>query len=199
MGVDITFFAEQRLPCGDWSIVGELVPNPDYFQDDPDSANEPELIPPSLDIPRCSPLFAILANVNNSRTAEPYESIALPRGIPDDATCETKKWFNAWKGAFAASWLTLGEIDNYDWNHITQQYGNVDSQAAHLFENNPLGFPFDQWPPGLQIFRSVCPADTGNARWRATNAESAGFKSFREMLVPYENLDMVRFIFWFDR
>ena len=198
MGVDITFFAEQRSPDGDWSIVGELVPNLDYFPDDPDSANEPELVPPSLNIPRCSPLFAILANVNNTRTVEPYETIAMPRGLPDNATPEARAWFNAWQGAFAASWLTLDEIDNFNWSQITQQYGSVDSQAAHLFDNNPLGFPFDQWPDGLQISYSVSPTDTGNARWRTTNAESAGFKWFREMLVPYENLDVVRFIFWFD-
>ena len=198
MGVDITFFAEQRSPNGEWAIVGELVPNPDYFPDDPDFANEPELVPSSLDIPRCSPLFAILANVNNTRTPEPYESIAMPRGLPDDATTETKTWFNAWEGAFAASWLLLNEIDDFNWNHVTQQYGNVDPQAAPLFENNPLGFPFDQWPAGLQISYSVSPTDVGNARWRATNAESAGFKWFREMLAPYEKLDVVRFIFWFD-
>ena len=198
MGVDITFFAEQRSTSGEWSIVGELVPNLDYFPDDPDSVDEPEFVPPSLDIPRCSPLFAILANINNGRTAVPYETIAQPRGIPDDATNETKSWFRAWDGAFAPSWLTLDEIDNFDWTRITQQYGNVDAQAAHLFDDNPLGFPFDRWPTGLQVSYSVNRADIGNARWRASYAESAGFKWFREMLIPYEKLEMIRFIFWFD-
>ncbi|MFT7643834.1 MAG: hypothetical protein ACI9G1_005600 [Pirellulaceae bacterium] len=200
MGVDITFFAEQCLPGGAWTIVGDLVPNPDYFPDDPESADEPEMVPHTFDIPRCSPLFAILANVNNTRTAEPYDSIALPRGIPDDASRETKSWMKArGEDAFAASWLTLNEIDSFDWNRIMQQFGSVDPQAAHLFDSNPLGFPFDRWPTGLPFSYSVSRSDIGNARWRATYAESAGFKSFRDMLTPYERLEMVRYVFWLDR
>ena len=200
MGVDITFFAEQRLRGGDWAIVGDLVPNQDYFPDDPDSADEPQQVPPTLDIPRCSPLFAILANINNTRTAVSYDSIALPRGIPDDASPETANvWLKACgDDAFAASWLTLSEIDSFDWNRVTQQYGHVDAAAAHLFTDNPMGFPLDHWPEDLPLSYSTSSTDAGNARWRATYAESAGFKWFREMLTPFEQYEVIRFIFWFD-
>jgi len=199
MGVDITFFAEQCLPDGRWSIAGDLIPNPEYYPDDPDFANEPEFVPPELDIARCSPLFSVLANVNNTRTATPFEYISLPRGIPDDASAVTREWFAASDGdAFAASWLTLDEIDSFDWSRVMQHYGNVDADASHLFETNPLGFPFSEWPSNLQISFSDAKTDAGNARWRATYAESAGFKSFREMLAPFESIEMVRFIFWFS-
>ncbi|MGY8768080.1 MAG: hypothetical protein ACKVH8_06590 [Pirellulales bacterium] len=199
MGVDITLFAEQRLADGKWSIVCNLIPNLNYFPDDPDFPDEPELVPPTIDIPRCSPLFAILANVNNSRTAVPYETIALPRGIPEDASPETRVWFNAWgDDAFAPSWLTLDEIDSFNWDRVTQQYGHVDARAAHLFNGNPMGFPFTAWPEGLELSYSISATDSGNARWRATYAESAGFKWFRELLRPFEQYQTLRFIFWFD-
>jgi hypothetical protein len=199
MGVDITFFAEHRISKDSWSVVGDLVPNPSYFPDDPDFALEPQLIPNALDIPRCSALFAILANVNNGKTPVPYESIALPRGIPSDASLETKSWYKAWgDDAFAASWLTLSEIDSFDWSRVAQHFGSVDPRAAHLFNDNPLGFPFSEWPDGLQVSNSAWPTDIGNARWRATYAESAGHPWFRKMLTPFEQYDEVRFIFWFN-
>ena len=197
MGVDITLFAEHRTPDGAWSVVDPLVPNLDYFPDDPDFADQPEFIPKALDIARCSALFAILAGVNNTRTATPYSPISLPRGIPADAAAETKQWFDSWEGAFAASWLTIDEIDAYDWSRVTQHFGHVDSRVAHLFKDNPLGFPFAQWPQDIQISYSEY-SDSGNVRWRATLAESAGFKWFRELLVPYEKLSPVRVVFWFD-
>ena len=200
MGVDITFFAEHRSPTNYWSVVGDLVSNPNYFPDDLDLAIAPELIPAALDIPRCSALFAILANVNNERAPVPYESIAQPRGIPTDASLATKTWFKAWgDDAFAASWLTLNEIDSFAWKRVSQHFGDVDPRAAHLFVKNPLGFPFASWPEGLQVSYSTSRTDSGNARWRATYAESAGFKWFREMLTPFERYETVRFIFWFDR
>lgn len=199
MGVDITFFAEERLPDGTWSIAGDLVPNLDYYPDDPDFAGEPEFVPPALDINRCSPLFSVLANVNNTRTATPFEFISLPRGIPVDASAVTRKWFAAWEGdAFAASWLTLDEIDSFDWNRVKQHYGCVDAGVAHLFENNPMGFPFSEWPKNLQVSYSDAKEDAGNVSWRATYAESAGFKWFRGLLAPFESIEMVRFVFWFS-
>ena len=199
MGVDITFFAEYRLPTGVWSVVGELVPNPNYFPNEPEFAAQPKLIPAALDIPRCSALFAVLANVNNDRTPVPYDTIALPRGIPSDASPETKTWFKAWgDDAFAASWLTLSEIESFDWTRVSQHFGSVDPLAAHLFVDNPLGFPFARWPEGLQVSYSTWRTDSGNARWRATHGESAGYKWFREMLTPFERYETLRFIFWFD-
>jgi hypothetical protein len=199
MGVDITFFAEHRLPGGDWSIADELVANIHYLPDEPDFVDQPPFIPPVLDIPRCSALFAILANVNNQRTPVPFSTIAMPRGIPADASMITKAWFQAWgNDAFSASWLTLREIDSFDWNQVSQQYGNVDPSAAHLFSDNPMGFPIDGWPTGVPLSCSVLRTDSGNARWRETYAESAGFRWFREMLKPFESYEMLRFIFWFS-
>lgn len=198
MGIDITLFPEHRMPDGAWSPVDDLVPNLDYFPDDPDFADEPALVPRALDINRCSALFAILADVNNTQTPIPYDPISMPRGIPSDAALETKRWFNSWDGAFAASWLTIDEIDSYDWAQIAQHYGQVDHRVAHLFKDNPLGFPFSQWPPDVKISYSERASDTGNARWRATHGESAGFKWFRELLIPYQQLPDVRLVFWFD-
>lgn len=198
MGVDITLFPEHRTADGVWSPVDELLPNLDYFPDDPDFAAEPAFVPNALDISRCSALFAILADVNNTRTATPYTPISKPRGLPSDAAEATRRWFNSWDSAFAPSWLTISEIDSYDWDQVAQHYGKVDHCVAHLFRDNPLGFPFAQWPKDVPFSYSECSSDSGNARWRATHGESAGFKWFRELLVPYDRLPEVRLVFWFD-
>lgn len=199
MGVDIILFGERRTPNGTWEVIGDLVPNVSYDADDPDFVNEPPLIPDDLDIPRCSALFAILADVNNNRTAEPYEPISLPRGLPLDASPLTLQWYSCWAGgAFGASWLTIGEIDSYDWMREKQHYGSVDPRAEFLFRSNPFGFPFADWPQGVQVSYSEHTSDVGNARWRSTYAESAGLQWFRELLKPFELFDDVRLVFWFD-
>lgn len=197
MGVDITLFPEYRQPDGVWLPVDDLVRNLDYFPDDSDFDDQPELVPMTLDVHRCSALFAILADVNNNRTAVSYSPISSPRGLPSDAAPVTKQWFAASDGAFAASWLTIDEIDSYDWDQVAQHYGQVDDRAMHLFVDNPLGFPFSRWPQDVPLSHSECTTNTGNARWRATHGESAGFKWFRELLTPYEHLPDVRCIFWF--
>ena len=66
MGVDITFFAEQRMPDGDWAIAGDLVPNPEYCPDDPDFANEPKLIPPH------SKHSTMLASIRDTRQRQQW-------------------------------------------------------------------------------------------------------------------------------
>ena len=123
MGVDITFFAEHLLPDGTWAVVDDLVPNPIYYAEDPNCADDPRMVPRCLDIPRRSSLFAVPANVNNTTTSAPYDYIDLPRGMPDNASLDAKNWLKAWGAdAFASSWLTLAEIDHFDWRKIEHQW-----------------------------------------------------------------------------
>ena len=200
MGIDIIMFGEHRTPEGTWEVIGDLIPNDfsNAFDEESDCPNGPRLVPQTLDIPRCTALFSILADVQNVRTSEPYEPISLPRGLPKDASSLSREWHSSWKGdALAASWLTITEIDAYDWQRVKQLYGTVDTRAEHLFRSNPFGFPIADWPKGVDVGWSWHASDIGNAKWRETYAMSAGFREFRTLLKQFETFDDARLVFWF--
>ena len=120
MGTDITFFAEERLSDGQWSVVDELVPSHIYFPDDPECENDPPMVPYSIDIPRSSGLFAVLAGiVSGARFEVAFRPIAEPRGLPSDASVISREWYCAWQGdAVSSSWLSFAEIDCFEWNKV---------------------------------------------------------------------------------
>ena len=66
---------------------GEIKKNP-LYEWDPE--HERLLIPTSIYNTRNYSLFAILANVDNGVLIEPYDYIALPRGLPEDLSPELK-------------------------------------------------------------------------------------------------------------
>lgn len=62
-------------------------------------------------------VFAALANVRNYNDA--ITPIAEPRGIPEDASEETKARHGRWGvDAHSASWLSLGEVLEHDWTKV---------------------------------------------------------------------------------
>ena len=73
-------------------------------------------------------VFSILANVRNFSTAVPWPSIANPRGLPDEFGMEDECHTDAmdddldgekmWMGDHSHSWVTLQELDEYDWSHV---------------------------------------------------------------------------------
>lgn len=138
MGTDITCFVEQRSENGRWSVVDELVRNEHYSLEDTECINEPLMVPRSIDIPRCSGLFAVLAGIRSgARHHVPFSPICTPRGLPTDATEVAQAWHHAWKeNAFSTSWLSLEEIDRFDWgkvvmNSVWQNGVEVTSPATY--------------------------------------------------------------------
>ncbi len=169
-----------------------------YYEYDPE--HEPSSLPKDLYGNRNYSLFAILADVRND---EGYECIPLPRGMPDGLSLEIKSWFEHFQeDAYSASWLTLEELVNFDWHgkHI-QIYARVDERVTHLFHPE-CGFPFREWPDGIQCsYSTTVPEDTYcNARWTETYAEAAG-SDFLELLDTFSQKygvsKDIRFVFWF--
>jgi len=93
---------------------------------------------------RNSDLFAILAGIGN-RTIGPggdkydrFTVISRPRGLPPDVSQEVRKeyeklqtGYDGWDDdTFYASWLTIREILDFDWNQATKEIRK--DGAAHL-------------------------------------------------------------------
>ena len=58
-------------------------------------------------------LFGILAGVRDRSLA----SISKPRGLPKDVTLEVQKESESWNtDGHSHSWLTLAELQSYDWS-----------------------------------------------------------------------------------
>lgn len=121
MGSDIHIIAEVKSN-NSWKLnVESIFPNPHYTLDGKLSWEKHKFsIHPSDD--RRYDWFAILANVRNGRgfagikTGEGFDVIAEPRGIPEDAN---EEWKNYAECLHSASWLTIEDFDNFDWNQVT--------------------------------------------------------------------------------
>lgn len=89
---------------------------------------------------RCYDAFAILANVRNGfgfagiPTGEGFIPIAHPKGMPLDVSKEVYALYDQsglydgydiWLGDHSHSWLTLEELDSYDWTQTTRKRGIV--------------------------------------------------------------------------
>ena len=201
MGIDIQMFAEV-FDGERWRPAETLVENEDY---DPISDPlEPRLRPQSLYVPRNRALFAILT-----------EDIASPRGIPGDLSQEIAAIERPWceHGLFNHSWLTLEELLAFDWKRrIVQMSGLVDPDVASLFDDNPLGFPYADWPKGKPVSyskwkegtvddRGWKPFEQVNVRWRETPEQLAGPDFMEEVLPKLKSFGptkSVRIVFWFD-
>lgn len=122
MGCDIHFFVERRaggtwLTCDKWTKDedGQRVEYKDAFYHD-----------------RNYDLFAILANVRNGlgfagvKTGEGFNPIAPARGIPADASPEYRSAVESYgSDGHSHSWLTVTEIQTFDWTQTTTKQGVV--------------------------------------------------------------------------
>ena len=111
MGTDIYLHAEKR--SGDvWLYCGELKDLED----------------------RNYQFFAILANVRNRiRSTVPFDYVDHPRGLPEDMS-EELSTDPMLHGGDHPSWVTLQELQDFDWNGKTiLRTAVVDPSVAHLF------------------------------------------------------------------
>lgn len=190
MGIDIEMYAEV-FDDERWRPAEPLVENLDYDpQGDP---LQPRLVPSSLYIPRNRWLFAILT-----------KTIAPCRGLPEDISPEIAaiERSRSEDELFDHSWLGLDELLSFDWKGpIVQMTGMVDPEAASLFEDNPLGFPYERWPKNKPISHSSWMQGGVNVRWRETPEMLAG-SDFMEGVLPklksFGPAKSVRIVFWFD-
>jgi hypothetical protein len=202
MGTDIHVYAEVRR-AGRWELAEAQEEN--HQRLDEFSEEGPEWKPKELYSVRNRPLFAILANVCNPMWAvTPFEYISAPRGLPQDLSEQLLGWHASWDGyAVAESWLSLEELDAFDWHgkQIVRR-GMVDPAAAHLFPPGRRGFPLAEWPKGLPIAVSNQSRNGAEVRWIETYAEAAGDEFMIEALEKlhsYGRPQDVRIVFWFDQ
>jgi hypothetical protein len=199
MGCDILMYAEvMRGNC--WSLAEPLQPNPAFDPQHPDDA--PQWKPTEIFRQRNFALFAILAGVCNPTCAsEPFQSIAPPRGLPDDLSEPLRLWNAQNDGdTWSESWLLLKELLEFDWQQLIKRQAKVDPRVAHLFPPNQKGFPSDGWPP--EVGQGYWEAGSGvDVTWEETYADAVGpafLENTLSRLSAFGPPDKVRIVFWFN-
>lgn len=130
MGCDIHLYVEKKVG-ENWTALDK------FEREEPDEDYEAGYIsvPYSdrLYSGRNYDLFAILADVRNGsgfagcKTGDGFVPIAMPRGIPDDASAEVKEIAEQWDvDGHSHSFFTLRELLDYDWTQTTKKTGWVD-------------------------------------------------------------------------
>ena len=175
-------------------------------------------------------LFAILADVRNGygfagvKTGDGFIPISQPRGLPADVTAEVRSESDGWGcDGHSHSWLTLAELQAYDWDEqSTQQLEWVNPAEYLSFKEN--GKP-NSWCGGVSGGRIVHVSNEGMDRllksgeasaddiagdqdkyyytrvsWEESYRDAVGAAWFRTMekLAELDKPENVRIIFWFD-
>jgi hypothetical protein len=200
MGCDIAMYAEV-LRHRRWALAEPLERNPAFDPEHP--REEPEWKPAEVFGERNYALFAVVADVcNPTCSAEPFESIAPPRGLPGDLSEPLRIWHAQNDGdTWSESWLLLKEMLEFDWQGKTiRRQAIVDARCAHLFAPGQKGFPYAQWPAGLGI--GYAEAGSGvQVTWEESYAEAVGPSFFKQVLPRLKSFgppEQVRVVFWFN-
>lgn len=146
-------------------------------------------------------LFSILADVRNgygfagADTGDGFVPIATPRGVPKDASDFYKHEVKDYGvDGHSHSWVSLEELESYNWEQVTVKRGFVDSRNYKIFQKK--GRP-NGWCNGTNnpTYRQV--------EWKQTYRESVG--SFLTETLPAlqklrKNPDVLdlRLVFFFD-
>lgn len=197
MGTDITFFVERLAKNGRWELAEEPVPNLDAQHAEPGDF-EPDFRPMLLELPRNSKMFATLAGVSNGRFGS-FESIAAPRGLPDGLSRVGADWYRRFgENAFSASWLSPLELDKFKWDESVTLEAMVHPEAAHLFSEEPCGFPTIDWPVGIEVSYAEFRSHGVKVRWKETYRSAGCYDILQKQLRRYRSNDEYRYVFWFD-
>lgn len=169
-------------------------------------------------------LFAILADVRNDRgfagvdTGDGFVPIAMPRGIPEDASAYFKKQAKRWgEDGHSHSYITLEELKAFDWNQTTKHRGFVDPLEYKVFKKK--GKPsswcggtsaktitneeMDEYLKNTKIKKGAWPLPYTQVEWEETYADSVG-DFFTKTIPALEELltlkyaQAIRIVFFFD-
>lgn len=165
-------------------------------------------------------VFAILANVRNGYgfagcpTGRGFKSISEPKGLPDDASKEVKEHSESWGvDGHSHSYLTLKELEAYDWDQVTWLQGVINANEYLVFkkEGRPRGWSggvfganvrnISQEQMEAEIKAGTADCNTYcSVEWRVTYRECA--QHFIEDMFPKMRAlgkpENVRIVFWFD-
>lgn len=169
--------------------------------------------------------FAILADVRNGSgfagcdTGDKFTPIAMPRGLPDDASPEIKRESDQWGvDGHSHSWFTLREILDYDWDSGAIQRGYVDASEFKKYIEN--GKPSSWWGDVrggnvvritnnqmkdviMGVYGNLNPDDTHYTQieWGEPCRDAVGSQyldTILDKLAEYGEPEEVRIVFWFD-
>lgn len=219
MGCDIHCWCEVRKGRKWETVEDNIFPHPYYRADEPE---DPEWNSKQTNQPiygRNYDLFSILAGVRNYAGTLP---IALPRGVPHNASPGYKEEVKSWSGnGHTHSWLTLKEILDFDWEGKKTHHEGYMSASAykHLKETGKATIycggvygpkiisnqEMDQWltthevgEPEFLGFDEKQPYTL--AHWQETYAQCA--LNFLTVIVPILKTlgkpEDVRLVFFFD-
>ena len=128
LGCDVHLKVEVRDSSGVWNNVP--------FVDDWDIEHHKRPVPEGgiilkrLD-DRNYNMFAVLADVRNGTWSDKIPPISQPRGLPEEHADYDDNSYGF--GDHSFSWLTLRELQDYDWNQTITNRGYVsDAQVAEL-------------------------------------------------------------------
>lgn len=129
MGCDIHLYAEKKVN-DQWVTIDKWSDNPDY-KSNPEGEkpkiikrgwSEDEIDDRFYTDGRNYNLFCALAGVRKYIFSNDPTQVAEEKGFPQDACNEIKEEYDSWgSDAHTASWLTLGELESYDWS----EYGET--------------------------------------------------------------------------
>lgn len=135
-----------------------------------------------------NPLFAKMANVENTNPDFYEIPIAMPKGIPKDVTLLTELHWNKHKKHYAthsASWLNAHEInDLHQWIHANAEQPELtnwywfENETAHRWIR--LHFPMFMGITFDAFVESLKTVENSDSLWQRYN------------------VDDVRYVFWFE-
>ncbi len=215
MGCDIHMMAEKRAKDG-WKKVGSVFKNPDYKPGSDRSWEQTEFTDEPYD-GRNYKLFSFLANVRNGYgfagvdTGDEIKPIAMPKGVPSDASPEWLKEVNDWDvDMHSTSYFTVSELLNADWEQPIVARGVVNLEEYKRLKES--GESPTSWSGGIDgpsiITATADDYESGNIenpthiqmQWSLPIKDFAG-SFYTDTLLQLEalgNPDEVRIVFGFD-
>jgi len=188
----------------------------------------------TLDVHRNYNVFAVLANVRNGTgfagivTGGGYEAIAERRGLPANASPETRDYFGLKPGDsnadidhsgyfHSATWLRLDEILNYNWNKVTWHRGVLAESQWEEYQTygEPVnGYSGDVSGGKVVILTTEQMRDLKESRMRRDDSKSYFFEvkwsttywedckhfveHLRDRLLPVGKPEHIRLVIAFD-
>lgn len=102
---------EAMLAATRWDLAYQRDPQQDW--DPQDGASEGlQVANAYAGLPTSYPLFGVLAGV----IAQSLDRLSDPKGLPEDVSAAVLEEWRCGEDFFAASWLSLGELEAFDWS-----------------------------------------------------------------------------------
>ncbi len=197
MGCDIHTYCEvKRKDSKEWMCAGRIFKNSwhktkeEFVSVDNSgySFGEPYSIHPFDD--RSYDTFAILANVRNGTWSEDLTPISQPRGLPVDVSQYVKKCSDDYDNGHSHSYVTLKELEKYDWKQKLKMNAMVNEKQAKEYKEK-----------GIKPTTYAAYSSYGvNLEWEETYYDQC--KYFVDKVIPQlqklKKFGEVRMVFWFD-